>query len=134
MLAGAAGTLLLLLAFMIGLAVGRPDAPTRNDALRRDAAAKNYVVMRLRVPVRDATAKVFSASEVRAKFVDVHQVKAGNILRLHENTKAGIYVVDIGPFRSAQEGDAWIESLNLRGAGINSAAPFQHREFVPYVP
>ncbi len=128
--ASCAITLLVVLAFFVGLAAGKPGASGAGVALRKDQGGipAKGVLLRLRVDSMDmATGRPVAAADVRARLGELGL--DARYLRTVSKER-GQWVVDAGPFRSAEELDRWIEQHRLGGARVCGSVPFQQREIV----
>ena len=128
-LAGCVGTLLLLLTFFVGLAMGRPGTTATTPALRRDAeAAAGRVLLELKVSALDmATGRRVEAADIRRRLAALGVPERGIVTLVEQG---GSWTVHVGPFASEQAADVWIRKNNLAGAEVAGSMPFHRRRFV----
>ena len=131
-LGGSAAALLLLLTFFLGLAMGRgDDSDTPSTQLRKDTPPQ-YVMVQADFSLRRPSGKAMTRREVAHELTQKFGVPAKAIIDIR--AEGDRMVVELGPFRSADSANEYLEKWGLPAAHLNLEAPFRFHDVVKYQP
>ena len=130
LLASCVGVLLIVLAFTVGLGVGRRGLTTGGPQLNRPTAIADHYWIRGQLPGHDRLIDApVNPSDVVRELQQVHKIPHG-LVAIRRLPKDGALEIDVGPFPSKTDAEAFRSARSMKMIRLPTGSPFRFAEVV----
>ncbi len=125
LLASCIGVLLIVLAFTVGLGVGRRGVMDTGPSLSRGTPASNVYWIRGTLPTHDHVMNgPVIPGEVVRELYEWHKIHPDRV-RISLGPKKSLLQIDVGPFPTAAAAEAFHKDQNMKVIRLRHGSPFR---------